>query len=172
MKKRLVAGLLTACAIAASAAPAFGDPDGTVSASVSVAAPCIEVTPAQLDFGTLGLSPNATSNVGASRPLTVTNCGTASENVFARGTNATSTAGTTWTLEPNLPDLCSTLNRFGQRVGTGGISVPLTTQNTAVASVAGGQASPLNALLVMPCVGSGGAGEVMTFSYLFTAVLA
>jgi hypothetical protein len=172
MKKRLVAGLLTACAISVSAAPAFGDSEGTVSGRVSVAAPCIEVTPAQLDFGTLGLSPNATSPVGASRPLTVTNCGTASENVFARGTNATSTAGTTWTLEPNLSDLCSTLNRFTQAIDTGPLSIGLSTANQAVASVAGGQASSLNALLVMPCVGSGGAGEVMTFSYLFTAVLA
>jgi hypothetical protein len=143
-----------------------------VSASVTVAAPCIAVTPTQLVFGTLGFSQNATSSVSASRALSVTNCGTAAENVFARGTNATSTAGTTWTLEENQGDLCSTLNRFAQRIDTGTISIPLTTEDKAVASVAGGQASSLTALLVMPCVGSGGAGEVMTFSYLFTAVLA
>ena len=29
----------------------------------------------------------------------------------------------------------------------------------------------LNAIVVMPCVGSGVAGQVMTFSYLFTATL-
>jgi hypothetical protein len=172
MKRQLVAGVLAACAISVSATPAFGDSEGTVSASVSVAAPCLLVTPAQLDFGTLGFSPNATSPVGASRPLALANCGTARENVFASGSNATSTAGTTWILEGNPSDLCSTLNRFSQRIDTGTSSVPLTTQNTAVASVDGGLSSPLNAFVVMPCVGSGGAGEVMTFSYLFTAVLA
>jgi hypothetical protein len=172
MKTRLVAGLLAACAIGASATPAFGDPEGTVSAQVTVAAPCIQVTPAQLDFGTLGFSPNAASPLGASRGLTVTNCGSGSENVLARGTNATSTGGTTWTLEPNQGDLCSTTNRFTQRIDTGPLSLPLSTQNSSVGSVVSGQPAQWNALLVMPCAGSGGAGEIMTFSYIFTAVLA
>ena len=60
MKKRLTgAGLLAACTIAASATPAFGDGIGTVSAQVTVAAPCVQVSPAQLDFGTLGFSSTA-----------------------------------------------------------------------------------------------------------------
>jgi hypothetical protein len=41
-----------------------------------------------------------------------------------------------------------------------------------VGSVVSGQPAQWNALLVMPCAGSSGAGEIMTFSYIFTAVLA
>lgn len=172
MKKRLVAGFLVACAIAASAAPAFGDSEGTVSAQVTVAAPCIQVSPGQLDFGTLGFSQSATSPQAATRPLDLSNCGGSSQNIFARGTNATSTGGTNWTLEPNQPDLCSTLDRFGQRIITTVASYPLSLQDTSVASLSGGQTSSVDAALVMPCVGSSGAGEVMTFSYVFTATLA
>lgn len=170
--KHLFAGALAACMLAAMAGPALGDDSGTVAAQVSVAAPCITVTPAQLDFGTLGLSQSAASPTTGSRALGVENCGAGSQNVLARGTNAASTGGAAWTLEPNQGDLCSTPNRFTQRIDTGPLSIPLSVQNAPIAPVAGGQTASWNALLVMPCSGSDGAGQAMTFSYVFTAVLA
>jgi spore coat protein U-like protein len=170
MKTRLIiAGLLMACAIAANATPAFGDSEGTVSAQVSVAAPCIQVAPTQLDFGTLGFSSKPTS-VAASRALTATNCG-ASASLLGHGTNATSTAGTTWVLEPSGANVCSSPNRYVQRIDTGPTSIPLSTADVTLRPLAGGEAASLNAIVVMPCVGSSGAGEVMTFSYVFTALL-
>jgi hypothetical protein len=171
MKTRLLAGLVATCAVAASAAPAFGDSEGTVTAQVSVAAPCIQATPAQLDFGSLGFSQSTTSPIAATRQLTLTSCAGGSQNVFARGTAAASPGGTAWTLEPNQGDLCSTLDRFAQRIGNDGFSYPLSLQNTSVAALPGNSADSVDAILVMPCVGSSGGGEVMTFSYLFTAVL-
>ena len=173
MKLVAVAGALAACAIAGSTGPAFGQAqgEGTVSAQVTVAAPCIRVTPAQLDFGTLGFSQSAAAPVADSRALSIENCGTGSENIFAHGDNATSTSGTTWTLEPNQPDLCSTPNRFRQRIGAGSLSIALSTQDTLIAPVPGGQTVSWTAYLVMPCTGSSGAGQTMTFPYVFTAVL-
>ena len=173
MKRRLIgAGLLAACAIAASASPAFGDDVGTVSAQVTAAAPCIQVTPAQLDFGSLSFSQSSASAVAGTRSVTLTSCGGGSQNVFARGTNATSSTGTTWVLEPNVSDLCSTMDRYMQRVSGDAGSVPLSTQNAPVASLAASQAVARDAFVVMPCVGSNGAGQTMTFSYVFTAILA
>ncbi len=167
MKTRHIsAGLLAACAIAASATPAFGDSAGTVLAQVTVAAPCILVTPAQFDYGTLGFSQSDSSTVFAGRVVSLTNCATALQEVLGRGTNATSTAGTTWTLEADVP-LCATPNRFQLKVA----GVSLSAQDTSVLNLSGGQTATTNAFLTMPCTGSGGAGQVMTFSYVFTAAL-
>ncbi len=177
MKRRLIsAGLLAACAIAASATPAFGDEIGTVSGQVTPAAPCIQVTPPQLDFGTLGFSPSAASPEGGSRGVSITNCGPGSQNVLAHGTYASSTQGTSWYLEPSPTDLCATTNRFGLKIDTGTRIVELSITGALgggapIEPVAAGQTAAWNALLVMPCGGSSGAGEIMTFSYVFTAVL-
>ena len=172
MKARFIVGMCVACAIGVSATPAFGDPEGTVSAQVTVAAPCIQVSPGQLDFGTLGFSTDSNSPTAASRPVTATNCGAAG-SVLARGTNATSAAGTTWTLEQEPSAQCAAPNRYMQRVSNGGASLALSaTQNTSIRALAAGEAGQLEAFVVMPCVGSSGAGQVMTFSYVFTAVLA
>lgn len=171
MKKRLVAGLLTACAIAASATPAFGDPEGTVSASVSVAAPCIEVTPATLDFGVLGLSSAALPVSSALVPVEARNCGTAREQLVARGTNANGSGGSSWTLVSF--NLCDAPNRFAQLLTRNLVQYDLSATDLEIGSPIGGaEVAQLRAGMFMPCAGSGGAGEIMTFSYIFTAVLA
>jgi hypothetical protein len=168
MKLLVMAGVLAACAMVVSAAPVLGDDEGTVAAQVTVAAPCIEVTPAQLDFGTLGLSASSDSPVGASRQLTATNCGAAA-SLLGRGTNATSPGGTTWTLVEG--SLCAAPNRYQEIVQMGQETTSLSTENATLRALAASEATALNAIVFMPCAGSGGAGEVMTFSYVFTAVL-
>jgi hypothetical protein len=169
MKKRALAGLLATCALAAGVAPALAGSEGTVSAQVTVAAPCIQISPAQLDFGTLGLSQDNVNLVSGTRPVTATNCG-APSTLFGRGSNATSTGGTTWTLTPG-GDVCPSPNNYVQRVDTGGASIALSSQNSALRALAGGGTANLGAIVVMPCAGSSGAGQIMTFSYVFTAVL-
>ncbi len=172
MRTRLIVGLVAACALATSAAPALGEDDATVTAQVSVAAPCIQVTPASLDFGTLGLSSDNANPVSAARPLVASNCG-AQAWILGRGTNASSTGGTTWTLDSDGEMDCPATNRYVQRIDTGPVSIPLSsTQDIRLRTLAGAETANLNAIVTMPCVGSGGAGEVMTFSYVFTAVLA
>jgi hypothetical protein len=157
-------------AIALGAQPAFGDDEGTVSAQVTVAAPCIQVTPTQLDFGTLGFSQSNANLSAGTRPVTATNCG-APTHLLGHGSNATSTGGTTWTLDTTGDTICPDLNRYGQRIDTGPTSIPLGTQDRQLRDLAAAEAASLNAIAVMPCTGSGGAGQVMTFSYVFTAVL-
>jgi hypothetical protein len=168
MKKALVA-VLALAAIALGAQPAFGDDVGTVSAQVSVAAPCLQVTPGQLDFGTLGFSQSNANLTGGTQPVTATNCGSAA-HLLGHGSNATSTAGTTWTLDPTGDTICPDLNRYGQRIDTGPVSITLTAQDRTLRDLAAAEAASLNAIVVMPCAGSAGAGQTMTFSYVFTAV--
>ena len=171
MKTRLVTGVLVACAIAASATPAFGDSGGTVSAQVTVAAPCIQVAPPSLDFGALGFS---TAALEANSPLldvTATNCGTARQSLLARGTNAAGSGGSSWTLVGF--NLCDAPNRFGQILLRNAQQFDLTTVDLAIGTPLGAtEVAAMRAGMIMPCAGSNGAGEVMTFSYLFTAVLA
>lgn len=176
MKLVVIAGVLTACAIALSAGPALGQTqgEGTVSAQVTVTviAPCIQVTPSQLDFGTEGLSPSAQNPETGVRNVTATNCGGAA-SLYARGTNAASTtSGTSWTLEPNPAQVCPTPNRFSLLVANSTGSTALSSESRLIQDLASGQAQPLSAQLVMPCVGSAGAGEVMGFSYIFVAAVA
>jgi hypothetical protein len=171
MNRYAAAGLLTAGILAVSAPPALGDSVGTVSAQVTVAAPCIQVTPAQVDFGTLGFSQDNLNTVGASRPVSAANCG-ASSRLLGRGSNATSASGAVWALQPDGETICPTPNNYVQRVDTGAVSIPLGTQDRNLRTLAVGETANLGAIVVMPCVGSAGAGEVMTFSYNFTAVLA
>jgi hypothetical protein len=170
--KKWIPGLLALGALAAGAAPVFADSSGSVSARVSVAAPCIEVTPTSLDFGVLGLSTRALPVGSVLLPLTAHNCGTAREGLFARGTNATGSGGTTWTLVGS--NICDGANRFGQLVTRSALQYDLTadTDVSIGTPLGGGEASTVNAAMFMPCTGSGGAGEVMSFSYVFTAVLA
>jgi hypothetical protein len=142
-----------------------------VSAQVTVAAPCIQVTPAQVDFGTLGFSQSQASSVSAARPVNVANCGSAIR-LLGRGSDATSASGTTWNLETDGELDCPTANEYIQMVDTGPVSTPLhDTFDTNLRTLAAGEGADLNAIVVMPCVGSGGAGQAMTFSYLFTAAL-
>jgi hypothetical protein len=170
MKKRALAGFFAICALAAGVAPALGESDGTVAAQVTVAAPCIQVTPAQLDFGTLAFSQDNLNVVSAARPVTVTNCGAAA-TLLGRGSNATSTGGTTWALAFDGESLCPSANNYVERVDTGATSIPLSNQSKLLRQLAAGAAASVSAIVVMPCVGSGGAGQVMTFSYVFTAAL-
>jgi hypothetical protein len=102
--------------------------------------------------------------------VTVTNCGAAA-TLLGRGSNATSTGGTTWAPAFDGESLCPSPNNYVQRVDTGATSIPLSNQSKLLRQLAGSVAASLNAIVVMPCVGSGGAGQVMTFSYVFTAVL-
>jgi hypothetical protein len=69
-------------------------------------------------------------------------------------------------------DALAAPNNFMQRIDNGTISMALTTQDQLFMSLGGNIDFGLTAHMVMPVLGSDGAGEAMGFSYVFTAVLA
>ena len=98
-----IAALATAGLIA-GAVPAFTADTGSVTVTVTAqaaATPCITVGPSTLDFGTLPFSTAgslSTRFIGASGTSpTVTNCGTAGQNLTMTGSNASSSSGS-WTI--------------------------------------------------------------------------
>jgi hypothetical protein len=183
--------LATAAVVAAitvgAAIPAWGDTSAAVPVRVTVAAPCVSISWApglsMLDLGTLGFNtPSINSGMGSAGAFSVTNCGSAPESLAARTTNATSTtSNATWT--PIPPFVATTTvgavicnagpNVFGADTDVGpGTLIELTTTDRLLKSVW----SPSSTLqphidLDMPCAGSSGAGETMTFSVTYTASL-
>jgi hypothetical protein len=188
-----LAALLAATALAASAAPAFSDGSGAVALSVTAQpppVPCLTLSASTRDFGVLPFAtPGSTGSFGGTL-WTMTNCGTAGENVLASATNASGPSGS-WTLtSPFAYNPCPTINAFSllwHIADQNGIPLQsflnMSLSNTPqmatnnhnpadpwVFSAGGLTYSSLD--LAMPCRGSNGAGETKTFTATFTAVVA
>jgi hypothetical protein len=156
---------------AMSASPMLAAEDGAIDAQVTVATPCIIVSPASLDYGTLPFSSAGNPGYGA-RAIQLQNCGSSAEQMFARGTDATIGDSTVWALV-NADPCTGAPNEYFLRArdnSNTGPFVGLTTTNQVLETVGAGNDALTNELqLVMPCVGSDGAGQIVTFQAIFTA---
>jgi type 1 fimbria pilin len=145
----------------------------TVSATVRIAASCLVVTPAAVDFGTVEFTratavSNASPGVGA--VVSVRNCSQQSENVFVRG-GVAGPASAQWAHAPGQ-DVCAGPNLFIQGVKDNAQSERrLGSTAQLVKTLAAGATEPLTLTFVPPCAGSAGAGQTITLTYTFTAVL-
>lgn len=186
MRKHLV-GTLVIAALAASASPAFtASPVGDVNVYVTAQlppAPCLTVTPNQVDFGTLPFSTNAGAGLSqGNASITVSNCGTAGQNLFGSTQNAN--AGTSrWfaTAYNGTLDPCAAPNQFYLSIF--GFSTPalflVGLPAPVLASFGGppavfpaGDARSFRLTITMPCQGSSGAGDPHTVFASFIATVA
>jgi hypothetical protein len=172
--RSVVAGLGVAGAyFVLSALPALANESGTVDAKVTVSSPCITVGPAAaVDFGVLGLGSKFAE---ASPKPTYANCSAATETIWARATDATSTTSSAnWTLTFPTPT-CNAGDdapnqyqlQLGPMVGQGIILEK--TSKTFASNVSAGASSPIHFFMYTPCSGSAGAGETMTMQLILTA---
>lgn len=186
MRKYLLGALaLAATTTAVTAVPAFSADSGTVAVTVSAQAPptpCLTLSPGALDFGVLPFAAPGGADVFDRRSLSLTNCGTAGENVLASATNASGPSGS-WTptsVTANNP--CPTLNVYslvwtpsasGFRILllTGTPRMALDSQGQPWVFPAGSATSGGQLSLGMPCQGSNGAGETKALTATFTAVV-
>jgi len=155
--------------LAANAAPTLAAETGTVDAQVTVATPCLVVSPPTVDFGTLPFSTQLSQGY-SSQAVEIANCGSSAEQVYGRGTDATS-AGGTWALTADHDSCYSTVNEFNLKVRSpAGLNEYVGSSDLLLETVgAGGIAAANELMLIMPCVGSDGIGEVMSFQAIFTA---
>jgi hypothetical protein len=184
--KRLALAAACAAAFAASALPAFGNgSSGTINATISVEAPCITVSPetpvafpsqpySQPDV----VSPSRSFGSG----MSLTNCSSGPERVFARGSDATA-PGASWELVPIAAgNPCPLgIDRYHlalAKPGGGAYQAYLTKTNQVLVDLANqpnayvfaaGSVNALLGILTMPCAGSSGAGEEMAFQIVLTA---
>ena len=175
MKLRFAIGGLAAsgaAAFALSAIPALGNPGGSIAATVTVSAPCITLGTNAIDFGTHNFSTNSVDSfTNKFVNPTYTDCSPSSENVFVHGSDATGGGGAAWTLRDGGINTCP----FGTNVYTSEIEDNLlniiqvsTVDRTLATTTAGGSAAFIF-ILHMPCSGSSGAGQLMSFTYTLTA---
>jgi hypothetical protein len=160
---RLALATATAALLGGLASPALAADSVTVDASVSVVGPCLTTTTNVLDFGQLSLQS------GSSQPIDYTNCSGTVEHVFARGTDAGGGGGgADWFLDDSgtpCPDLG--LNRYRLQTFTGFL---IGTTDREIDEVEAGSDGSANGLaLFMPCAGSDGIGQTLTFQVIFTA---
>lgn len=165
--RRLGIGLALVALWAGSATSTLAADNGSVDAQVTVATPCIVVTPSVLDFGTVpfgGL---------AGLALQYTNCGQADENIYGRATDASGPSGT-WSLDPLRASCAASPGVNQYRIDVYGNSNALVRPLGLVDSsieLLGSGASSVDTLVAifMPCAGSDGIGESMSFQITFTA---
>ena len=171
---RFLAILAAATLAAVAPMPASAADSVTVTAQVTMAAPCLTVGSTSIDFGGLMFSPDGGAPSTASRPTSFANCGSATERVFVRGSNAAAVGGgATWSLiVPVAGCPALGLNRFSlvASITYADINVtvsPNDQQIDLVPAGAGGQFDRLT--LTTPCQGSAGSGATMTFNVIYTA---
>jgi len=166
--RRVGLSAIVAVVLASPGATVFANEAG-VNATVTVASPCLTVTPPVLDFGTLPFS--FPGDVGHdTRTVNVNNCGANDERLFARSTDASLAGQPVWTLSPTNSTPC--LNHYSVRAyqSAGQTAIDLSTSDAALDILAAGGSSFYDSLvLIMPCTGSTGAGEVVSFNVTYTA---
>lgn len=139
--------------------------------SIAAAAACIELSTSAIDFGTLTLG---AEDQPASPTITVTNCSSFGESLFARGTDASGTAAA-WNLVDSGSTCADTLGLDNYRLNLATAALPaplgLSTLNKSVQSLTAGEEVDHTARIFTACPGSSGAGVVMSMQihYLVTA---
>jgi hypothetical protein len=149
----------------------------TVSAQVTAlsSAACLEVSTTSIDFGTL---PFGAAGQLADPPVTITNCATVPGEVLATGTNATGDQGALWGLSDFPDTFCGAggtmelgLGYYILRVDTGPSWIPLNVwYQTEITTLAAGASKTVGHRIDMPCPGSSGGGQTMTFEITYVAV--
>ena len=174
--RRILVTLAILVSLVSPATAAAAD-NGTVSAQVTVpaVAPCITVGD-PIDYGTVQFSTPGDVNKTAFGASTYTSCSPDAQKIYVRGTPATSASSDArWTLAQGSFFLCDTgPNVYGVLASDSPdgsrSSVALHDSDQLMnPTAAPGTAYPLRTTLFMPCSGSTGAGETMTFSIILTA---
>ncbi len=186
MQRRLMGVLGAVAAVGAfalSAGPVFGAAGGSVTASVSVqqaAEACLLITggPSSIDFGTLAFGGPAGAISATNGALSVTSCAATTETITALGSNATGNGSPAaqWSLDVSSLNPCQigpNVFHMSAALGTGAALQNLTSSQApaTLGTLTAQQTKTLTQGLVMPCAGSTGAGQTMSFTYGYTATL-
>ena len=162
-------GLAAAGLWGLAAAPGLAADNGTVDAQVTVATPCIFIVTPWIDYGTVPFS-TASGDSIAYQQVTHENCSEARERIWAAGTDAASVSAT-WELDNfgGSGACAQPLNTYGLRLLNTELLVDLTETAVEIEPLGPTASNWASAALLMPCAGSDGAGQTMSFQIIFTA---
>ena len=168
MRSAMAAAILVAALLSPAAASA--DTTAEVSAQVTAASPCVTAGDS-IDYGTLRFSTtDPWFVVSESGSTTFTNCSAAAEKIYVRGTRASSTSSdAVWQLNDSTP--CDVgPDSYSHQANDSETFIWLTgTDQLLVDNAAAGATTTMRTVLLMPCSGSVGSGDTMTFSIVITA---
>lgn len=191
-RRRLFVLPFIALAVAVSALPAFGAGSGSVDMTVTIASPCITVGPTTpIDFGSQSFSTPSVPQSASSNAITFANCTSVPEKVLVRGTDATGGSNALWSLV-TPPSQSGVMNEcfnnpapdkysvrvevpLGGETAIQNFNGHLTTTDTFLSTPSGngsfqGQTTYTTLTKVlMPCTGSSGVGQTMSFQAIYTA---
>lgn len=156
-----------------SASPGLAADSVTVTAEVSILAPCLTSTTTSIDFGPMLFS----SNSGLEqryRPISYVNCGGSEEQIFGRATNAAEVDGSgAWMINGSgvdCPDLGLNQYHLVVRSTVTGRATTLISVDQGLEYLgAGGDSEIDQVVLTAPCSGSDGSGSTMSFQIVLTA---
>ena len=169
------AAVLVAVALLASTTgSALGAGNGTVSAQVTVASgACLTLGTNAVNYGTQPFSMPSSPSSQQTGLFALASCSSSTEQISAEGTNATGNAGASWTLKQSTADLCTlNLDQYESNAKDPGVgAVPLGSLSYANlgSPYSAGEVRQVSVGMTMPCTGSSGAGQTMSFQYLFLA---
>ncbi len=170
--RRLPKVAILALLLLLAAAPAGAAPTGDIDATVQVDGPCITVPSTTLNFGAKGFSTAATNSEASLASIGISPCTTQTMDLYARVSDAAGSGTGAWTVAWNGSGLVCSLgpDQFGAGV-KGSLDLNPTWLGSTDTLVNTGTAYLFYPYLMMPCSGSTGVGETMTFTYTFTATL-
>ncbi len=173
MRRSTFLAVVVALLMPLTAFPTLGADNGTVNATVATAAPCMTLDMTSVDFGVHSFQP-ALADGFAGGPVVVSDCSTVNQELFVSGTNASSTSSSVvWTLTDSSDPCAAGLDTF--RVSA--VNALLGNQNIlptlfrSIGPVWAGSPATINLNLWMPCEGSSGQGETMTFDINFLVTI-
>jgi hypothetical protein len=178
MRRRLAISLATAALLGARTGPALGADTITVSAQVNAAAPCLIGPPETIDFGSNLFTANDADESYSSRQVIFTSCSGLPEQVFGRATSAENSDGSAvWTLGPGrqrcpafgLNQYLLEVSATGGETRDGDIRTLSAVDQQIELLEPGADGAHRGVMLIMPCVGSDGAGETMSFQIIYSA---
>ena len=181
----LLSALGIATALGVSVTPAFtaapadsSSVVGTVTALGGGA--CLQLSSTSVSFGTLPFSTRTQGSSGQGNPTpTFQNCGNFNETISIAGSDGTGT-NTLWHLDNRFggnPCLDATgaaqIGVYGLEFNAAPVGQARITKTPApISTYPAGVTTPLTLQLDMPCVGSQGDGQVVSFSVNLTAAVA
>ena len=171
----LILGVL-AVLVASVAAPAWAADNGTIDATVSVEGPCIEIGSPTVDFGAQGFSTTGSDNLPFAAAVSVTNCSASYVDLYATASDASNLGDTViWSMtdafDPDTQDICPSTDTFAASLGDGIYDYWLSKSSDTLVTQRAHSMVSLYPKMAMPCSGSHGSGQVMSFTYTVTAIL-
>lgn len=173
MRRLAIVGVVAAAWLAVTVLPTLGNDTGTVNATVATPSPCMTLDQSAVDFGTHPFGTD--SSIVSWQQVAVQDCSSLDQSLMISGTDASSTtSGASWALSAQANPCLVGPNVYRMAASHPADSVAASLNHQvydALGHVPADGSGIIDLGLVMPCEGSDGQGETMTFDINFLVTI-